>query len=434
MFSIVRLSPVCSVLEVNYRIFAMPTSEQVTFVASLPSTLVAPFNKARGLCRRRPRRVKVAPSCTSAARPNSKPSDDFASAQANVNTPRPPPPRNSLTWETIDGCEVLVPPGTEPPAAIVRFTGGFFAGAAPRNLYGAFLEEICHRGNVAIIAAPVGASMNHKALAGLVAKMLGDATKTLSARWNVAWLPSFGLGHSLGAKLQVLAACDASSRAVQGPVVANMLLSFNNFSMKESIPMWDDVSTAVGGSDGVKRSARELGKVASFLRDLNLDALLGDEVPTKAMDRAQQVLRKVGDGIDAFSGVVDSVASSDEDSLKPEEVLSVIGARYSVPDNLVLSFSKDDLDQSDVLEKVLKSRFGGTKTVVRRLNGTHVTPLTPRVGREDGDGFNSVGSQKMDEEIRRAASDVNRELDQTVAVIVAYLRLHLEVLSKKSIS
>lgn len=376
-------------------------------------------------CPRRPRGKIQIRNSASAARPYPSSSSDEGpeSASANVNTP-PPPSGNGPVWESISGCQVVTVPSAARPVAVVRFTGGFGAGVAPRALYGKFLEEIAKRGNVAVVAAPVNPSFDHLALASDAAEKLGAATRELVARWDVPWIPTFGMGHSLGSKVQLLASCDEDSRQAQGPSVANILISFNNFNAKQSIPMWDAIRTTFN-QPGTEKSIQELGKVADFLRNLDLAGLSGGRA-SDSIDKASEVLKKVGD-------TITSVTQTTEDEFTPsaEETLQMVSKRYSVPENLLISFSRDTLDQSDDLEPVLNLRFGKRGAVVRKLDGTHVTPLTPNLGEGGTRDFASVGSPTLDEEIRKAAGGVASELNATVSVVVAFLRLHLEVLAEK---
>lgn len=325
-------------------------------------------------------------------------------------------------WESLSGCQVVTFPSGTRPKAVVRFIGGFGAGFAPRALYGKFLEEVARRGNVAVVAVPLNPSFDHCGLAADAAEKLGAATRELAARWDVPWIPTFGMGHSLGAKVQLLASCDEASRQAQGPSVANLLLSFNNFTAKQSIPMWETVRSAFN-QPGTEGSIKELGRVADFLRSLDLSVLSNG---SDAVDKASEVLKKVGDTIASVSS-----AANGDFTPSPEETLALVGTKYSVPENLLISFSRDTLDQNRELEQVLRAKFGNRGAVVRELAGTHVTPLTPNLGENGTDNFAGVGSPTLDEEIRKAAGGVSSELDSTVAVVVAFLRLHLEVLAEK---
>lgn len=273
-----------------------------------------------------------------------------------------------------------------------------------------------------MVAVPLSPSFDHYGLAADAAEKLGAATRELAARWDIPWIPTFGMGHSLGAKVQLLASCDEASRQSQGPSIANLLLSFNNSTAKQSIPMWETVRSALK-QPSTEGSIKELGRVADFLRSLDLSVLSDG---ADAVDKASEVLRKVGDTIASVSS-----ATSGDFTPSPEETLALVGRKYSVPENLLISFSRDTLDQNRDLEQVLLSKFGNRGAVVRELAGTHVTPLTPNLGKNATDGFTSVGSPTLDKEIRNATGGVSSELNSTVAVVVAFLRLHLEVLAEK---
>jgi hypothetical protein len=172
----------------------------------------------------------------------------------------PDPPGNR--WLSVRGCDVLLPESGE-PRAIFHFVGGASAGAAPRQLYGSFLEALSGHG-YAVIATPCNIlhGLNHYAAAAEVAarweavsadlpalihpELMRTASTTAAA---AALPPVIGLGHSLGAKLLVLLACDAAepplypvfrSFLADGPLgarAANVLLSFNNYPTARSLPL-----------------------------------------------------------------------------------------------------------------------------------------------------------------------------------------------------
>lgn len=101
-------------------------------------------------------------------------------------------------WERVAGCDVLLPLGVATPRAVVHFAGGLGAGAAPKNLYGTFLERVVERGDVAVVATPVGSGFDHDRLATEVATLSSKVLDALKTRWGVSWLPvvSFCLPQS----------------------------------------------------------------------------------------------------------------------------------------------------------------------------------------------------------------------------------------------
>jgi hypothetical protein len=170
----------------------------------------------------------------------------------------------------VRGCDVLLPESGE-PRAIFHFVGGAFAGAAPRQLYGSFLDALSDYG-YAVVATPCNMlhGMNHYAAAAEVAARWEAVSADLPALIHpelmrtagtaaaaAALPPVIGLGHSLGAKLLVLLACDAAEppafgaagapggNLADGPLgarAANVLLSFNNYPAARSVPLMRQAS------------------------------------------------------------------------------------------------------------------------------------------------------------------------------------------------
>lgn len=94
-------------------------------------------------------------------------------------------------WEVVQGCDVVLPAetGSGPPKALVHFIGGLGAGAAPKRLYAAFLERLAERGQVAVVATPVGTGFDHDILSRRAAELSSDVIRVLQNRWNTPWIP-----------------------------------------------------------------------------------------------------------------------------------------------------------------------------------------------------------------------------------------------------
>lgn len=105
-------------------------------------------------------------------------------------------------WERVAGCDVLIPLGVATPRAVIHFAGGLGAGAAPRALYGTFLEGVVERGEVAVVATPVGSGFDHDRLATEVATMSSTVLDVLKSRWGVAWIPVVGLCRTLSLSIR----------------------------------------------------------------------------------------------------------------------------------------------------------------------------------------------------------------------------------------
>ena len=166
-------------------------------------------------------------------------------------------------WERICGCDVLLP--EEDPLAIVHFVGGAFAGAAPQQAYGPFLEALGSHG-IVIAATPctqLGGLSHWIASQEVSARWLAlepELRKRLYAKGGAEPvrappLPIFGLGHSLGAKILLLLSLGESAPSeVRPPPVgdraANILVGYNNFGADRAVPFLD----AIGGADAAIRS------------------------------------------------------------------------------------------------------------------------------------------------------------------------------------
>ena len=126
------------------------------------------------------------------------------------------------------------------PSAIIHFLGGAFVAAAPQLTYQKFLSTLAHRG-YCIIAAPFLVQPNHQAIATEVTTSFHRTYAQLQARARVSSsLPIFGLGHSLGAKLQLLITCEEML-----PRAGNLLISFNNSSSDRAIPFADWINPMI---------------------------------------------------------------------------------------------------------------------------------------------------------------------------------------------
>lgn len=139
-------------------------------------------------------------------------------------------------------------------------------------------------------------------------------------------LPVFGMGHSLGAKLQMLTAC-ADGQAAQRRA-GFYLMSFNNFSAGDNVRL-------------LEQYARELLQ----RRDLGTGTAAAE-----ALLRAMPMVARAAEGIAAQAGV--------EFSPSKQETLARVGRLQCSAATRVrlLSFETDTLDQSADLEPLLQER------------------------------------------------------------------------------
>ncbi len=94
----------------------------------------------------------------------------------------------------------------------------------------------------------------------------------------------------------------------------------------------------------------------------------------------------------------------------PAETLALVRDRYSVRRNLLIKFSRDDIDETRVLGTVLMDKFPQL-TTIERLPGTHTTPLAQAVPWQPGSSFTALDAlgQFVQQEFNR---DMTRLRDQ----------------------
>jgi hypothetical protein len=95
----------------------------------------------------------------------------------------------------------------------------------------------------------------------------------------------------------------------------------------------------------------------------------------------------------------------------PLETQAIIQKSYQVPRNLLIKFSKDNLDQSLRLSDLLRLRFP-QMTSVQRLNGTHLTPLSQDIPWQVGETFTPLDAigQWFKQEFNRDLYNLKNEV------------------------
>ncbi|MBW4465566.1 MAG: DUF1350 family protein [Pegethrix bostrychoides GSE-TBD4-15B] len=278
-----------------------------------------------------------------------------------------------MEWQEIYGNWVLVPPR---PIAIIHFLGGAFVATAPQVTYRALLEYLAAEGYV-IVATPFVNTLDHVTIAQRVMRMSNLALDYLcnellrrDASSNSPALPIYGLGHSMGCKLHLLiGSLFPQQRA------GNILISFNNYPAKRSIPLVEQFTQFS------KLAAQVTSQFAA-----QLDSQLTAPLP--------------------------QVAAFDvEFTPSPAETSRLIAERYQVRRNLLIKFNNDDLDQTRALDQALQQRFPELTSVLI-LKGNHLTPLGQevnwRAGREFTP-FDAVG-QFFKQELTRDLNQLKQEL------------------------
>lgn len=135
-----------------------------------------------------------------------------------------------MEWQEISGSWVLLP---RQPAGIVHFLGGAFVGTTPNLTYRWLLEQLGKAG-YATIATPFPNGFDHTAIARSTLNRFENILERLQSTNALTqrYLPTYGIGHSLGCKLQLLIGSLFSVERA-----GNILISFNNYPVRRAIPL-----------------------------------------------------------------------------------------------------------------------------------------------------------------------------------------------------
>lgn len=263
-------------------------------------------------------------------------------------------------WREVESCWVLYPPAGKDPTCLFHFIGGAFVGAAPQLSYAPLLHALASRGAI-IVATPFATTFDHCAAADGIHSRVQRCIKSLGPQ--AVTLPSFGLGHSLGALLHLL----ICSRYIV-PRAGNALLSFNNRPATDSIPVL---------SPFIAPSARALGPILSQLATSPLRSGVEqwiDLFRSLAPAQVKQALPVLEQLAPIF---LDVAQGTEEFSPAPEQTRSTIRSGYTVPRNLLIRFADDTIDETPQLASVLQSSAaaGQLELTVRTMNGDHVRPM-----------------------------------------------------------
>ncbi|MEB3293465.1 MAG: DUF1350 family protein [Synechococcales bacterium] len=258
----------------------------------------------------------------------------------------------SLNWFELAGNWILLPPR---PIAILHFLGGAFIAAAPQVTYRRLLETIAQQGYV-IVATPFVNTFDHVSIAETVLWNFDRAHYALQDRYLAQrHLPIYGIGHSMGCKLHLLI---GSLFEVERQ--GNILISFNNFAAKDSIPLMEQLSQVM----------------ESFSTNL-----------------------------------------APEFTPSPQETNEMILRQYAISHNLLVKFSNDNLDQTRSLSGLLEDRFAQGTTIVK-LKGNHLTPVTQDFNRASAPfaALNSLG-QNLRQNLRQTLGQtLGQTLEDTWAI------------------
>ncbi|XP_021894413.1 uncharacterized protein LOC110812055 [Carica papaya] len=286
---------------------------------------------------------------------------------------------NDRMYTRLDSCLVIPPPRNRKPRAIIKFLGGAFIGAIPEVTY-SYLKELLAKEGYLIISVPYNVTFDHERAAKQVYDNFNSCLDTILASGlphlnltpeDLTNLPLFSVGHSNGALLQVLIGSYFPEKIPK----ANVIISFNNRSATEAVPYFEQLGPLVNQTMPIV----EASPVNSIVRSVTGDAwkFLLETAGAIILNNDQEAITSLNKFVDQLPSVFDQVRQGvSEFSPRPSENRDCFKKSYNVQHTLLVKFSFDTIDETDLLEETLRPRvesIGGTLEKVQ-LSGNHITP------------------------------------------------------------
>ena len=100
-----------------------------------------------------------------------------------------------------------------------------------------------------------------------------------------------------------------------------------------------------------------------------------------------------------------------EFSPSPKATNEMISERYKIRRNLLIQFTRDDIDQTQLMGQILQQRFGEMVSM-QTLNGNHLTPLGQRLSLQPKGGFSALDavSQWVEQSVYQDLTHLKRML------------------------
>lgn len=286
-------------------------------------------------------------------------------------------------WEEVGGNFLLRPPEGVEVKAVLHFLGGAFVGAAPHITYGYLLNGLAEEGFV-VVATPYPIGFDYLEVCDGILERFEQAALPLAQQYGP--LPVIGIGHSLGALLQLLITCLFPDT----PRAANALLSFNNKPAKQAVPGFEElviplVSALLAEGSPQLQIAEALWasriNFANIVEDIAASPLAPLAVEKELIPLARQALELVEQVPPLLRQLADGAR---EFTPNPEETKEVVKRMYRARRTLVVRFNNDSLDESEDVREIIQA--GKTLLRMRRpmvdmelryetLKGSHITPL-----------------------------------------------------------
>tara|TARA_Y100001968_G_C19408820_1_gene745201 strand:+ start:1247 stop:2017 length:771 start_codon:yes stop_codon:yes gene_type:complete len=192
------------------------------------------------------------------------------------------------------------------PLGLVEFIGGSYFASKPKVTYKTFIDKLLEK-DLAVHAWTYIPRLDHQSQANNAWKDLRKARINLEKRIGNEIQYTLKIGHSLGSKLHLLS--PDGGRKGQGFIS----IGFNNFGVKDSIPL-------------IKELLPKIGLKSEFYPS-------------------------------------------------PIKTLEIISSQYVQPKNLLISFTDDKIDESRVLLRHLNLRRIDSSELIF-IEGNHLTPVS----------------------------------------------------------
>ena len=363
------------------------------------------------------------------------PDDDYYDYDDDVNSPLEPGPYNVYfedddldptaalpSWEQCpDGSTwVLLPPSyISKPTAVLHFVGGTFFGSSPKLWYRKLLEGIVTTTPCTIVATSIPVTLfknplQHVTLSRRLQRSFENAyLDVLQDEYgDLSDVPVVGMGHSLGARLLMVAATLGQSG--NSDIVPNyqsyILMSFTNYGASVSVPgveqllsqrnSLDDEEERWGRSGGrrrrrqkeqeqrrrqqeaYERRGRQRRSRRSPYDDDDDEFDWGEDDWQELEETVRTQATKVRNALTPKSEELEFFPS-------PDQLWKAISVykRYEIPKTLLVQFEDDVVDQGSRLANSLKNV---SDVKFARLKGYHLTPVSTdseneRIGSANGD-------------------------------------------------
>jgi len=301
--------------------------------------------------------------------------------------------RDGDGWEEINGAWCRTPPGRA--WGVAHFIGGAVLGSYPHIAYDAFLSQLCDEAGVFVVATPYELGTNHSAISAECQAKLNSAWGAVAARegYNPGAMPVFAVGHSLGCKLQLIAACGGGAAAADGDDAAK-----GSDKAGAQAKTGGGEGASANGGDAVEEPAPPSNRAGHLFLAFN-NATAADSV--RLLEKfAREILKKraetaaggdraANDAFDGFMRNLPSLTALAERAAtaaglaftpSPEETLEDARRQFASPKVRFVSFGDDDLDQNDELAAALRRRYevtlqGPAPVSIAKMPGTHLTPV-----------------------------------------------------------